>query len=103
MELVFINVLLNAIQAVAKKEGTITVKAKQDDKFNIIEFENTDSKIPEKMLSEIFEPLVTTKEKGTGLGLSSCKNIIEQHKGKITAKNDPTTFTIKIPKDLKAD
>ena len=55
------------------------------------------------MLLEIFEPLVTTKEKGTGLGLSSCKNIIEQHKGTIKAKNDPTTFTIKIPKDLKAD
>ena len=45
MELVFINVLLNAIQAVAKKEGTITVRAKEDDKFNIIEFENTDSKL----------------------------------------------------------
>jgi len=44
---------------------------------------------------------VTTKEQGTGLGLSTCRNIIEQHGGTISAKNYPTTFTIKIP--LKND
>ncbi|MCA9820631.1 MAG: GHKL domain-containing protein, partial [Nitrosarchaeum sp.] len=49
-------------------------------------------------LTQIFEPLVTTKEKGTGLGLSSCKNIIEQHNGRIEVKNNPTKFTVILPK-----
>jgi len=53
---------------------------------------------PESKISEIFEPLITTKQKGTGLGLVSCKNIIENHGGTITAKNNPTTFTIRLPK-----
>lgn len=45
----------------------------------------------------MFEPLVTSKQKGTGLGLATCKNIVEQHGGTITAQNNPTTFTIKLP------
>ena len=48
-------------------------------------------------ISKIFEPLFTTKRIGTGLGLVSCKNIIEYHHGKISVKNNPTTFTIEIP------
>ena len=47
---------------------------------------------------EIFDPLVTTKNNGTGLGLASVKNIIEEHGGTISVNNNPTTFTINIPK-----
>ena len=53
--------------------------------------------IPEDKLEEIFEPLVTYKEAGTGLGLASCKNIVKNHKGTISANNNPTTFTIILP------
>jgi signal transduction histidine kinase len=41
---------------------------------------------------------VTLKNRGTGLGLASCQNIVSSHGGTITAKNNPTTFTIILPK-----
>jgi signal transduction histidine kinase len=65
----------------------------------ITEIEDNGSGIPDDVISKIFEPLFTTKQEGTGLGLSSCKSIIEQHNGTITVKNNPTVFTIELPKD----
>src|SRR3972149_3193636 len=67
----------------------------------VIEVEDSGPGIQEEIFSKIFGPLVTTKEKGTGLGLSTCKNIIEQHGGTISARNNPTTFMIRLP--LKHD
>jgi len=58
--------------------------------------------IPDDFLSKIFDPLFTTKQSGTGLGLASCKSIIEQHGGTITARNDPTTFLVKLPLKLSS-
>lgn len=97
MEIVFTNLILNAIQTIGKDTGKISIVINSDDSFKIIEFQDTGPGIPEKIIDRIFEPLVTTKEKGTGLGLSSCRNIVEQHGGSISAKNNPTTFTVKIP------
>jgi signal transduction histidine kinase len=101
LETVFTNIILNAIQAIGNLEGSIDVKSKPN-KDNIeIEISDSGPKIPSEILDKVFEPLFTTKEKGTGLGLSSCKNIIEQHGGAIYAKNNPTTFTIILPKKIK--
>ena len=97
MEIVFTNLILNAVQAIGKDSGKINIMISSDDSSKIIEFQDSGPGISEKIIDRIFEPLVTTKEKGTGLGLSSCKNIIEQHGGSITVKNNPTTFSVKIP------
>ena len=99
MEIVFINLILNAIQAIENKEGQIEIKLKELSDFAEIQFIDSGQGIPDKLLSRVFDPLVTTKLQGTGLGLSSCKNIIEQHGGKIKVTNNPTTFTITIPKN----
>jgi signal transduction histidine kinase len=97
MEIVFGNILLNSIQAIADAQGQIYVRfAKKPDSV-IIEVADSGPGIPQEHLAQIFDPLFTTKQKGTGLGLTSCKNIVEQHGGKISAKNNPTTFTIVLP------
>lgn len=101
IEIVFINLLLNAIQAIGNKEGIIKVRVKEENGFILIEIEDSGPGISEQIFPKIFGPLMTTKEQGTGLGLSTCRNIIEQHGGTISAKNYPTTFIIKIP--LKND
>ncbi|MBI5146567.1 MAG: GHKL domain-containing protein [Thaumarchaeota archaeon] len=63
----------------------------------IIEIIDTGSGIKQENLDKIFEPLFTTKQTGTGLGLVTCKNIIQQHHGTTSVKNNPTTFTISLP------
>ncbi|KAF6243910.1 histidine kinase [Nitrosopumilus sp. b1] len=97
MEIVFTNLILNAIQAIGKNTGTINIAIRSDDSFKTIEFQDSGPGVQEKIIDRIFEPLITTKEKGTGLGLSSCKNIVEQHGGSISVKNNPTAFSVKIP------
>lgn len=102
LEVIFINLILNSVQAIGNNVGKIIIRLKEQTDDIIIEIEDSGSGIPDELLSKIFFPLVTTKEKGTGLGLSTCKNIIEQHGGTISAKNNPTTFTIVFPKNLKS-
>ncbi len=100
MEIVFINLILNAIQAIGEKQGEVQFTASEEDDNYIIAITNTGEPIPEEAMKKIFEPLYTTKLQGTGLGLATCKNVIEQHGGSISVKNNPTTFTIKFPKKV---
>ncbi|TBR25104.1 MAG: GHKL domain-containing protein [Candidatus Nitrosotenuis sp.] len=99
MEAVFTNLLVNAAQAISNK-GTINVRILDNGANTIIAFEDSGPGIPQDALSKIFEPLFTTKQIGTGLGLSICRKIIEQHGGSIVAKNSPTTFIIRLPKNF---
>jgi len=92
------NILNNAIQSFEEMPGEISIRFSEEEDFVIISISNSGPGIPNDILHRIFEPLVTTKQEGTGLGLVSCKTIIENHKGIVYAKNDPTTFTIKLPK-----
>lgn len=102
LESVFYNLILNAVQSIDQTEGEVTIKLieKMDDKIQI-QIQNSGPAIPDELLTKIFEPLFTTKQRGTGLGLPSCKNIVEQHHGTIYASNNPTTFTITLPKYIE--
>ena len=107
LQQVFINLILNAQQAMANG-GTLTITAQNllDPLTKAIthvkiEFTDTGCGIPEENLSRIFEPFFTTKiEKGTGLGLSISYQIVHDHKGKIEVKSQVgqgTTFIITLP------
>lgn len=100
LEIVFSNLILNAIQAM-NGMGNIHIRTKNEEKTTIIEIEDTGHGIPQDLLPRIFEPLFTTRQIGTGLGLVSCKNIIEKHGGSIEIKTQMdkgTTFIINLPK-----
>ena len=80
------------------KKGEISVSIIDDEDSVHIQVADSGPGIPDNIISGIFEPLFTTKQTGTGLGLASCKTIVEQHGGTLTVKNNPTTFTVKLPK-----
>ncbi|MBI5146986.1 MAG: PAS domain S-box protein [Thaumarchaeota archaeon] len=99
LEIVFVNLILNAIQAMNGR-GTITIRIIPQQDVDI-EIEDTGPGIPDKLKSKIFEPLFTTRQIGTGLGLPSCKTIVEKHHGKIFFASEigkGTTFTISLPR-----
>ncbi len=95
----FLNLALNAIQAIAEN-GELklkTKKLKNDEIF--IEISDTGIGIPEESLGKIFDPFFTTKEKGAGLGLAVTYRIIKEHRGEIRVKSEVgrgTTFMITI-------
>ncbi len=103
LQQVFINVILNAVQAM-KEICTLTINTSHDKKNDmvVIEISDTGCGIPEAMIDRIFDPFFTTKEvgEGTGLGLSIAYGIVTKHHGRMTVKskvNEGSTFMIKIP------
>ncbi|MCK5541177.1 MAG: response regulator [Desulfobacterales bacterium] len=98
---VFMNILVNAAQAIEEK-GEIHIKTQQDNKDVKITISDNGSGIEEKNIAKIFDPFFTTKPvgKGTGLGMNIAYNIIKKHKGTIDIKSkvgSGTTFTIILP------
>jgi signal transduction histidine kinase len=94
---VFKNIIVNAIQSM-ENNGKIKINIKSSKNFVKIDFENSGPPILSDDLAKVFEPLFTTKIKGVGLGLAICKEIVENHGGNISVKNDPVTFSIVLPK-----
>lgn len=92
----FDNLILNSIQSMSNK-GTITIRLSESNGMVTIDVEDQGLPITDDVMANLFEPLFTTKQTGTGLGLVSCKNIVNQHNGTISAKNNPVTFTIVLP------
>ncbi len=98
---VFLNILVNAAQAIEKK-GEIKIKTRAEAGQVKITISDNGSGIPENIREKIFEPFFTTKEvgKGTGLGMSISYDIIKEHHGQINVESEAgqgTTFTIVLP------
>jgi len=104
MKQVFLNMLLNAIEA-TPENGKIHVKTRsyakpEGEPYIQIEFTDTGCGIRPEYLEDIFTPFFTTKEKGSGLGLSISNQIVQDHKGYIDVEsqvNKGTSFFINLP------
>jgi two-component system NtrC family sensor kinase len=103
MQEVFMNLILNAAQAMAGKGILTTVTRITPDRESVeVEIRDTGSGIPEEHIDKIFEPFYTTKEvgRGTGLGLSIAYGIVERHHGRIWVESElgkGTSFFVRIP------
>lgn len=99
---VFLNLLVNATQAI-DKDGIITVTTRRvDPDFAEVRVEDNGCGIQAQNLSKIFHPFFSTKPpgKGTGLGLAMCRGIVERLGGNITATSELgkcTVFTVRLP------
>lgn len=98
---VFMNIIVNAAQAIEEK-GDIRIATTPDNGGVQIMISDTGSGIPKDHIPKLFDPFFTTKEvgQGTGLGLNVVYNIVKKHNGTIDVKSKPgkgTTFLIRIP------
>lgn len=125
MRQVFLNLGLNAIQALeGREDARLAFRAREaslheaqgmsgkevlssiDRKGVLIEVEDNGPGITEEVRKQIFEPFFTTKPSGTGLGLATVDRIIQGHEGYISVASGPnkgTIFRVWLPRELQAD
>ena len=97
---VFLNIMLNAVQAVGR-DGTIAVRTGFDGDRIFCAVEDSGVGIAEEDLARIFDPYFTTKSSGTGLGLALSAKIVEEHGGTITVrsrKGEGAVVTVNLPR-----
>jgi len=113
IEQILVNLVINARQAMPTG-GRLKIEVRDNVEAEMVEVKVADTGvgIPPDQLRLIFEPFFTTKQPdeygrgGTGLGLSVCRQIIEQHQGRIRVESvagKGSTFTLKLPKRLADD
>ena len=100
---VFLNLILNAIQAM-QGGGVLTIKTalveEKLQKWVTVSIADTGQGIPEQILGKIFTPFFTTKAQGTGLGLAICHKLVAQQGGTIRVESrdgEGTVFSIQLP------
>ncbi len=100
IRLAFLNIIVNAIEAMKNDTGYLRLKTYQRDQKCVIEFIDNGAGMDEETSQKLFEPYFTSKAKGNGLGLTHTQSIIINHKGNIQVNSRPgkgSTFTIILP------
>jgi CheY-like chemotaxis protein len=104
IEQVLVNLIVNATSALTTcpKPRLLTVGTEENGNYIRIVVADNGPGIPERIIEQIFDPFFTTKPvgKGTGLGLTISNTIVQEHRGRILAENQPTggaRFVVELP------
>ena len=103
LEQVFLNICLNACQAMGALGGTLVVSAFARDERVIVQFADSGPGIPPEVRPHIFTPFFTTRHDGNGLGLATSARIVVEHGGEIEFNCPPeggTVFSVSLPADV---
>jgi len=94
------NLVRNALEAMAERGGTLTIRAREEKGDVVISVADTGPGIPRDVEGRLFQSFVTSGKKGgTGLGLAIVKKIVEEHGGTVAVHSSEagTTFELRIP------
>jgi signal transduction histidine kinase len=100
MQQVFMNLMLNAIEAMEDSGGELTVKSEVKDaqlQFSVVD---TGVGLPTEKMDQIFSAFFTTKPQGSGMGLAISRSIVESHGGQLCASANSgrgATFHFTLP------
>ncbi|PQJ11451.1 hybrid sensor histidine kinase/response regulator [Flavipsychrobacter stenotrophus] len=100
LKLALLNIVINAIEAMAEGEGMLVINIDHNDKYAILTITDNGAGISEENISRLFEPYFTQKRNGVGLGLTFTLNILQAHKAIIEVTSElgkGTVFTISFP------
>jgi PAS domain S-box-containing protein len=100
IKIAFLNIILNAIEAMEEGKGVLRVEVKSRPNVHEVIISDNGCGMSEEVSARLFEPYFTAKPNGVGLGLSSAFAIIQSHKSTIEVAskvNEGTVFTISFP------
>jgi signal transduction histidine kinase len=103
LQQVFMNLMLNAIEAMQDEGGELTVKSQRQDSQLLLSVGDTGIGLPEGNVDQIFSAFFTTKSQGSGMGLAISRSIVESHGGRLWATANEgrgATFHFTLPTDV---
>ncbi len=101
IKLAFLNIIINAIEAMEEEAGRLEVIVSISEDENVLEIKDNGCGINDENMQRLFEPYFTSKRNGMGLGLASTLNIIQSHNAHVDVKSEPgkgTSFIIGFKK-----
>jgi PAS domain S-box-containing protein len=106
LQQVFMNLMLNGIEAMKVTGGELTIRSERTtDGYLLISIKDTGVGLPTEKVDQIFSAFFTTKSQGTGMGLSISRTIVESHGGRLWAaanSGQGATFHFTLPTELRA-
>jgi len=106
LQQVFMNLILNAIEAMKDTGGGLTIKSQmKHDGQLLISVTDTGVGLPAENADRIFDAFYTTKPQGSGMGLAITRSIVESHGGRLWATANAgrgATFNFTLPIEVEA-
>jgi PAS domain S-box-containing protein len=106
LQQVFMNLMLNAIEAMKDNGGKLTIRSRLNPEGRlIVSIADTGVGLPAESTEQIFDPFHTTKPQGTGMGLTITRSIVESYGGSVRAtanQGSGATFHFILPGETEA-